>query len=69
MKHIHADYYFPDPASVLSVLERLEAEDEGRKWLSWAMELQFIAQAGITTQRTATIWSGLNGSESFQERL
>lgn len=48
MKHIHADYYFPDPASVLSVLERLEAEDEGRKWLSWAMELQFIAQAGIT---------------------
>ena len=48
VKHIHADYYFPDPASVLSVLERLEAEDEGRKWLSWAMELQFIAQAGIT---------------------
>ena len=48
MKHIHADYDIPDPASVLSVLERLEAEDEGRKWLSWAMELQFIAQAGIT---------------------
>ena len=23
VKHIHADYYFPDPASVLSVLERL----------------------------------------------
>lgn len=48
VKHIHADYYFPDPASVLSVLDRLEAENEGRKWLSWAMELQFIAQAGIT---------------------
>lgn len=48
VRHIHADYYFPDPASVLSVLERLDTEAEGRKWLSWAMELQFIAQAGIT---------------------
>lgn len=48
VRHIHADYYFPDPASVRSVLERLDAEDEGRKWISWAMELQFIAQAGVT---------------------
>lgn len=48
VRHIHADYYFPDPASVQSVLERLDAEDEGRKWISWAMELQFIAQAGVT---------------------
>lgn len=48
VKHIHADYYFQDPASVLSALERLNAKEEGRKWLSWAMELQFIAQAGVT---------------------
>lgn len=48
VRHIHADYYFPDPASVRSVLERLDAEAEGRKWISWAMELQFIAQAGVT---------------------
>lgn len=51
VKHIRADYYFPDPAQVLSVLERLDAADEGRKWVSWAMELQFIAQAGITYTR------------------
>ena len=48
VKHIRASYYFPEPASVLPALEQLEIQAEGKKWLSWAMELQFIAQAGIT---------------------
>ncbi len=48
VKHIHADYYFQSPASVLPALERLNMQETGKKWLSWAMELQFIAQAGIT---------------------
>lgn len=48
VKHIRADYYFPEPSHVCPMLERLETEDTGRQWISWAMELQFIAQAGIT---------------------
>ena len=48
VKHIRADYYFPAPASILNELDRIEAETAGRKWISWAMELQFIGQAGVT---------------------
>lgn len=48
VKHIRADYYFPHPAQVLEAMERRDLVGEDRKWLSWAMELQFIAQAGIT---------------------
>lgn len=48
VKHIRAAYYFPEPASVLNELDRIEKENAQRKWISWAMELQFIGQAGIT---------------------
>lgn len=48
VKHIRASYYFPEPASALNELDRVESDHAGRKWISWAMELQFIGQAGIT---------------------
>lgn len=47
-KHIRATYYFSQPYDILNLLEKIEEPYKGKEWLLWAMELQFIAQAGLT---------------------
>ena len=54
--HIRADYYLNQPAAVLEAFggEAGFTGNEGKDWpqlLKWAMELQFIAQAGLTYSR------------------
>ncbi len=51
VKHVKADYYFPTPYDLWNLADRLELPDSDRQWISWAMELQFIGQAGITYSR------------------
>ncbi len=45
-RHIRADYYLSQPAAVTETF--FMQEDVGGRWLKWAKELQFIAQAGVT---------------------
>lgn len=45
LRHIRADYYFSVPEEVAS---RLDGDRSLSPWLRWAMELQFIGQAGVT---------------------
>lgn len=44
-RHIYAKHYLTDPQSVLRILA---PKTKQSTWVSWAIELQFIAQAGIT---------------------
>ena len=48
IKHIYATYYFTNPKDVLYVLSQTKDAYEDMPWLKWAMEMQFIGQAGIT---------------------
>lgn len=52
-KHIRAACYFPQPYDVYNYLTRIQDPMKEKRWLSWAMELQFIAQAGITYSKDA----------------
>ncbi|MEL7588151.1 MAG: NUDIX hydrolase N-terminal domain-containing protein [Prolixibacteraceae bacterium] len=45
-RHIRADYFFGDPCEIDYRLSL--SRPEQIPWMKWAMELQFIAQAGIT---------------------
>ena len=47
-EHIRADFYLAHPGEIPSVFVRKEDPRKNRRWLKWAMELQFIAQAGLT---------------------
>lgn len=51
LKHIHAVCYPAQPHDILNYVTKIEEPLQGKQWLSWAMELQFIAQAGITYSR------------------
>ena len=46
-KHITADYYFRQPYDILNLLTSIENPYKNMKWLTTAMEMQFIAQAGL----------------------
>lgn len=46
-RHIQATYYFNMPDDVLSLLIKKAAVSMQKPWLSWAMELQALAQAGL----------------------
>lgn len=50
-KHIWASYYFAQPYDIWNHLDKVMEPFEGKEWISMAMELQFIAQAGITYTR------------------
>lgn len=47
IKHIRADYYFKKPAEILYYLEQKTDPLLELPCLKWAMELRFIAQAGL----------------------
>lgn len=47
VRHIRADYYFRQPYDILSLLTSIADPYKNMKWLKTAMEMQFIAQAGI----------------------
>lgn len=47
-KHLHADFYFRQPFDILNLLTSIADPYKNMKWLSLAMEMQFIAQAGLT---------------------
>ena len=49
--HIRADYYLSCPEDVFSSFMLEPDPLKEHKWLKWAMELQFIAQAGLTYSR------------------
>lgn len=53
IKHIKATYYLNQPYEIINLLEKDDKIFEGKEWLSLAMELQFIAQAGITYSKDA----------------
>ena len=46
--HIHAKYYFRQAYDILNILTQIENPYINHKWLQIAMEMQFIAQAGLT---------------------
>ena len=48
VRHTKADYYFIQPFDILNFLDTEPQERDKHRWLSWAIELQFIGQAGIT---------------------
>ncbi len=48
VKHIFANYFFNTPKNVLYILNSNYNPYSEMPWLKWAMELQFISQAGIT---------------------
>ncbi len=50
-QHIRADYFFSDPYQVGYTLSVNRPEQI--PWMKWAMELQFIAQAGVTYSENA----------------
>ncbi|WP_196605896.1 NUDIX hydrolase N-terminal domain-containing protein [Pectinatus haikarae] len=47
VEHIKADYYFRSPAEIIYYLEQKSDPLLEMPWLKWAMELRFIAQAGL----------------------
>jgi HAD superfamily hydrolase (TIGR01549 family) len=53
IKHIYATYYFSNPRDVIYTLNKEMDAMEKMPWLKWAMELQFIAQAGMTYSKDA----------------
>jgi haloacid dehalogenase superfamily, subfamily IA, variant 1 with third motif having Dx(3-4)D or Dx(3-4)E len=48
VQHIQATYYFNRPDDVLSLLNKESTGRLHQPWLSWGMELQALAQAGLT---------------------
>lgn len=48
VKHIKAKYYLNQPYEIINLLDKNYMELKDKAWLSLSMELQFIAQAGIT---------------------
>lgn len=48
VQHIKATYYLNQPYEIINLLDKNTYVLKDKPWLSWAMELQFIAQAGIT---------------------
>lgn len=48
LRHTWASYYFNQPYDVWNQLDKNMQPFKGREWVSMAMELQFIAQAGLT---------------------
>ena len=48
VKHVYANYYFNTPQDILYTLNSDQHPFSEMPWIKWAMELQFIAQAGIT---------------------
>lgn len=48
IKHISAKYYFQTPEEISYFLNRDEKKWNKYPWMKWAIELQFIAQAGLT---------------------
>ncbi|WP_343248881.1 NUDIX hydrolase N-terminal domain-containing protein [Diplocloster hominis] len=48
VRHTKADYYFIQPFDVLNLLDTDPQVWDRHQWLAWAIELQFIGQAGIT---------------------
>lgn len=48
VKHIYAAYYLNVPEDLIYSLDKLTDVFSGQEWLKWAMELQFISQAGLT---------------------
>ena len=46
-KHIEAKYYFRQPYDILNLLTSIKDPYTNMKWLTTAMEMQFIAQAGL----------------------
>ncbi len=46
--NLRADYYFNAPADILYPLDIERNRPAQAPWLKWAVELQFIAQAGLT---------------------
>ncbi|WP_238726993.1 NUDIX hydrolase N-terminal domain-containing protein [Diplocloster modestus] len=51
VRHTKADYYFIQPFDILNLLDTDPQVWDRQRWLSWAIELQFIGQAGITYSR------------------
>ena len=47
-QHLKADYYFRQPYDILNLITSIDNPYKNMKWLTTAMEMQFIAQAGIT---------------------
>ncbi len=47
-RHVWADYYFPQPYDVWYQLNKITKPFQGNEWVTLAMELQFLAQGGIT---------------------
>lgn len=50
-RHTWATYYFAQPYDMWNQLMKQTDVFEGKEWLSMAMELQFIAQSGLTYTR------------------
>lgn len=50
-RHTWAAYYFVHPYDMWNQLMKQAEPFEGKEWLSMAMELQFIAQSGLTYTR------------------
>lgn len=48
VKHIKANYYLNQPYEIINLLNQNLNPFKDKSWLSIAMELQFISQAGIT---------------------
>lgn len=48
VRHIYATHYFSTPQDLTYLLGKNNDPFADMPWLRWAMELQFIAQAGIT---------------------
>lgn len=46
-RHIKAAYYFRQPYDILNLLTSIEQPYKNMKWLTTAIEMQFIAQAGL----------------------
>lgn len=46
-RHIKAAYHFRQPYDILNLLTSIEQPYKNMKWLTTAMEMQFIAQAGL----------------------
>ena len=46
-KHIRAKYYFRQPYDILNLITSIQDPYANMKWLTTAMEMQFIAQAGL----------------------
>lgn len=53
VRHIYATYYFNTPRDVSYTLRQVPNDYAEMRWLKWATEMQFIAQAGITYSKDA----------------